>query len=224
MKRFMIRNFAFYGTFGLVLFGNITISHAANLYRYTDENGVTTMSKTLPAEFAQQGYDILDDRTMRLIEHVPPALTPQQIAEQEALEAAQAEQARQDAIQAQKAAEAKQKQAEEDRKLLITYPTEADLLSAKESEITYREEQIVFYESKLPALQAKLEKVQKEAADRELSGKAITENMQKRLDSVKEDIRLRQAAIEKFKVEIEALTEKFDADLARHRELLGTQP
>lgn len=55
---------------------------AGQLFRFNDESGTPTLSKTLPPEAAQQGYDILDDKTMRLIERVPPALSEAELAEQ----------------------------------------------------------------------------------------------------------------------------------------------
>ncbi|MCB2425794.1 DUF4124 domain-containing protein, partial [Methylophaga pinxianii] len=60
-----------------------TTVSAAQLYRFTDENGIPTLSKTLPPEVAQQGYDILDEKSMRVIERVPPAPTEAEIAERE---------------------------------------------------------------------------------------------------------------------------------------------
>lgn len=212
-----------YGTCLLSLLFSSTLLHAGNLYRFTDENGTVTLSKTLPAEYAQKGYHILDDRTMRVIERVPRALTEEEIAEHEAKAAAEAEQARLAELEAEKAEKARQEQRVKDKRLLLTYPTEADLKAAHENEINFRQEQIDFYESKLPQLQEKLEAVQKEAAERELSGGKLTDNMKKRLTAANQEIDLRHAAIAKYKAEIESLNQQYESDLKRLQALLNHQ-
>ncbi len=45
-------------------------AEAGKIYRYTDNNGVSTLSKSLPPYAAQKGYDILDETSLRLIERV----------------------------------------------------------------------------------------------------------------------------------------------------------
>ena len=55
-------------------------SHAGQVYRFKDDSGVKTMTKTLLPYAAQQGYEILDDTSLRVIEKVAPALT-EEIAE-----------------------------------------------------------------------------------------------------------------------------------------------
>jgi hypothetical protein len=45
-------------------------SYAGNIYRFHDENRVSTLSKTLPPYAAQQGYEILDDKSFLVIKRV----------------------------------------------------------------------------------------------------------------------------------------------------------
>jgi len=47
------------------------IAYAQELYRYRDENGVTRMEPTIPAQYVDKGYDVLNARGM-LIRRVPP--------------------------------------------------------------------------------------------------------------------------------------------------------
>lgn len=56
---------------------------AANMYRYTDENGQIVISSTIPQEATKRGYDILSNNG-RVIETIPPAPTEEEIAAREA--------------------------------------------------------------------------------------------------------------------------------------------
>lgn len=219
----MIRKFLFRSTCCLSLLCLSLAAAAGNLYRFEDEDGIKTLSRSLPPSAAQRGYDILDDRTMRLIERVPPAPTEAEIAEMKAQRAEAEERQRQQAIADKEAAKQREKQARHDRMLLTTYPTEADLLDARDKDIEHRREQIGLLSVKLPKLQQRLEEVQQQAAERELSGGKITTNMQKRLDAAQEEITVRKQAIKRYQAEIKELNEQYQQDLERLRQLLSKQ-
>jgi predicted nucleic acid-binding Zn-ribbon protein len=221
MKAMMIRKIPSFGTALLLLFAVTATAQAAQLYRFPNEEGVQTLSRSLPPEAAQKGYDILDDKTMRLIERVPPALSAEEIADLEAKEAEDAERQRQADIAAKEAEKQREKAARYDRTLLITYTNEAELISARDKDIGYRKEQIELLSAKLPELRKSLEKVQKDAAERELSGGKVTANMQKRLTAAQEEIAVREQAIEIYRAEIKELNAKYDFDLQRFRILRG---
>ena len=193
---------------------------AGQLYRFPDENGVMTLSTTLPSAASQKGYDIIDAETMRLIERVPAALTEQELLEQAAKQKVEEEARLQAEEQAKQAEEARQAQQTYDKTLLITYRSEADLIRARDSDIAYRQEQIAMHQQKLPELKQYLYELQNEAAQRELSGAKVTANMQKRLDAAKEEIQVRQQAITELKAEITELQSKYQHDLERLNYLL----
>lgn len=221
MKAMIIRKIPSFGTALLLLLSFTTTTQAGQLYRFSNEEGVQTLSRSLPPEAAQKGYDILDDKSMRLIERVPPALSAEEIAELEAKEAEDAERQRQADIAAKEAEKQREKQARYDRTLLITYSDEAELVKARDRDIGYRQEQIELLSAKLPQLHESLEKIQKDAAEHELSGGKITANMQKRLNAAQEEIAVREQAIKIYKAEIEELTAKYAYDLERLRVLQG---
>mgnify|MGYP001112192793 CR=1 FL=1 len=67
----------------LVLLSTITYSSfAGQLYRYKNENSQLVLTQTLPAQYADKGYDILNEKG-RLIKTIPPALTPEEIKERD---------------------------------------------------------------------------------------------------------------------------------------------
>jgi DNA repair exonuclease SbcCD ATPase subunit len=219
MKAMMIRKIPHFGTALLLFVGLSAVVNAGQLYRFTNEEGVPTLSRSLPPEVAQKGYDILDDKTMRLIEHVPPALTAEEIAELEAKEAENAERQRQADIAAKEAEKQYELQARHDRTLLITYSNEEELIAARDKDLNYRKEQIELLSAKLPQLRASLEKVQKEAAEHELSGGQMTANTKKRLTAAQQEIALREQAIAMYQAEIEELSARYAYDLERFRTL-----
>lgn len=203
-----------------ILLGLISTAQAGQLFRYPDAEGVPTLSTTLPAEAAQRGYDVLDANSMRLIKHVAPAPTKEQIAEMERKAAEQAEQKRLAEIAAKKAEKKRQQQAVYDHTLLTTYQSENDLIKARDNELNYRKKQIETHQSKLPELESHLVELQQQAAEQELSGKKISVNMQKRLDAAQEEVNVRKEAITRLQSEIDDLTQTYAQDLTRLKYLL----
>lgn len=197
--------------------------YAGQLYRFNDETGTPTLSKTLPAEAAQQGYDILDDKTMRLIERVPPALSESQLAEEAERQAA--EQARQQAAaeQARQAAELKRQQSINDQQLLSIYRSEADLLAARDKDLGYRQAKLTTLTEKQPLLEQRLIAVQQEAAEKELSGLPVSDNLKKRLAAAEQELSNNQQMISELEAEIMVLTEQYERDRQRLVELLSVR-
>ena len=197
--------------------------YAGQLYRFNDDTGTPTLSKTLPPEAAQQGYDILDDKTMRLIDRVPPALNEQQLAEEAERQAA--EQARQKAAEAEasQAAEIKRQQRIQDQQLLSIYNSEADLLAARDKDLGYRQTRLSTLTEKQPLLEQRLADVQAQAAERELSGATITENLRKRLKAAEQELSNNQLMIHELEAEVLMLSQQYERDRQRLVELLSAR-
>lgn len=203
------------------LFSVTTVS-AAQLYRFNDENGIPTLSKTLPPEVAQQGYDILDEKSMRVIERVPPAPTEAEIAEREIQKKLDLEAREQAELQAKMEAEKRRKQAIYDHNLLSVYQSEEDLMNERNKDLQYREKRIEILKSKRKGLQQRLQQVQQQAADNELSGVGLSANLKSRLKAAQQELDNNQSSMEQLQTEIETLNMQYDLDLQRLRELLGT--
>jgi len=195
---------------------------SAQLYRFTDENGTLTLSKTLPAEVSQQGYDILDEKSMRLIQRVPPAPTASEIAEREAQQQQEQEIQHQAEQAAQTAAEKQRKQAVYDRNLQTLYQSEQDLVNARDTDLQYREKRIVILKEKRRGFYQRLQQAQQQAAENELSGIGLSENLKSRLLTTQQELINNQASIDQLQSEIDALSLQYQLDLQRFRELQGT--
>ncbi len=200
---------------------------AGKLYRFPDENGVPTISRSLPPAAAQKGYDILDDISLRLIEHIEPALTPAQITELEKQQQLEEEAQRQAEIVKQQAKEQavkdernNQQRAINDQNLLASYKSEQDFISAKDMALTHRQTRITEATVKQSQLEQQLLTLQQQAADQELSGRDVSINLGKQLTTTQQQIDNNLIAIEQSTDEVTQLTQQYENDLIRLRELL----
>ena len=207
---------------GLFLTLTSLASQAGQVYRFKDDSGVKTMSKTLPPYTAQQGYEILDDTSLRVIEKVAPALTKEEIAEFERQQEAEKKQQRLAQIEAEKEKERRRQAILYDANLKASYRTEDELLKKRETELLYFQNQIDKTELNLKRNKEKLHQFQQQAADIELSGRAVTGNLKKRLVATEQEINNNHLELERLKTENKASIEQFDRDLIRLRQLLNT--
>ena len=204
---------------------------AGKLYRFPDENGVPTISRSLPPSAAQNGYDILDDISLRLIEHVEPALTPAQIIEFEqqqqidkeaALQAEITEQ--QEKEQADKALQQakreKQRRTLNDQNLLASYNSEQDFIAARDKALNHRQTRLTKATAKQSQLEKKLLNLQQQAADQELSGKGMSTNLRKQLSTTQQQIDNNLIVIDQSHQDMTQITQQYENDLIRLRELL----
>ncbi len=195
-------------------------SNAGPLYRFLDEDGISTTSRSLPPSAAQKGYDILDDKSLRLIERIPPALTAEQIAEEERQISEQKEINRLAAIKAEEESKKQQQQATFDKNLLISYATEEDLIKKRDSALLYNQTQMKKSEALLDKSEKYSYTLQQQAAEQELAGQALSDNLKKRLQANKDNIKNNKDAIQQLNLKAKQLTEQYAADLARLQQLL----
>jgi nucleotide-binding universal stress UspA family protein len=194
---------------------------AGQIFRFQDENGITTMSKVMPPYAAKTGYDILDDRSFRLIEHVDPELTDEQIIEEEKRITAEKEAQHQAELAEKASKEAKRRQAIYDNNLRASYVSDQDLLNAKDVELTYLNNMLdktIIHKNKN---EERLHQLEQLAANAELAGKKVTENQQKSIAAAQTEIVNDDAEIIRLKQEIEQRTKQFESDLQPLRELLA---
>lgn len=196
---------------------------AGTIYRFIDENGIITMSKSLPPYAAQTGYDILDDKSLRIIKHVDPALTAEQRAEKERQLAIKQEQQQLAAEQAKQQQEQRRQQVILDQSLLASFQSVQDLLNARDSDIAYRQTELEKAIQHLEDNERKLQNMQQEAAEQELSGKSVSVNMTKRLTATQQEISNDKLDIKRLKLEIEQLNTQYEHDIERLKLLLSKQ-
>lgn len=199
-------------------------SHAGQVYRFKDHNGVKTMSKTLPPYAAQQGYEVIDINSLRVIEKVAPAPTKAQIAEFDRQKEAEKEQKRLAEIEAKKEQERRRQAMLYDANLKASYRTEDELLKKRETELLYFQNQIDKTESNIERNQQKLYEFQKQAAEIELNGRTVAGNLEKRLVATEQEIKNNEIELTRLIEENKVSIQQYDQDLLRLRELLLDVP
>lgn len=176
---------------------------AVQFYRYKNESGNLVLTQTLPAAYADKGYDILNEKG-RIIKTIAPALTPEQIAkrdakiEQERL--AQIEKEKQDAI-------------DEELKQLYSQPNDAvRVLNRRALDI---EGVIKIKRTKIKSLESQILEEESRAAQRQRKGFTVGDEALIKLASLKKEIENSEADIKELYNELDRVVTEFDQKIKR---------
>lgn len=178
---------------------------AANMYRYTDENGQVVISSTIPQEATKRGYDILSNNG-RVIETIPPAPTEEEIAAREAEKQRQKELA---------------EQREQDRLLLKRFSHPDQAVKAMHRKIRELEGLIQLKRGNISVISSQLDNEQSRAANMERAGREIPESTLEKIRRLEAQIRDIEREITSQTQEIEELRKAFEADIERLEEVTG---
>lgn len=187
---------------------SVTAVHAET-YRWKDKDGRVHYGAVVPAEYANQPYDILNNAGM-VIEHVEDTSMPEEIRAEKKV------QERSPLI----SQEERERQA--DRLLVIQYRSEEEILSALELEIAQLgyDTRVInqSYESANLAIKDQI----RQAADQQRANMPISEDQQKGIDK----LYVRRAADERKRAAIQSREDKirarYEKDLERYRYLTST--
>lgn len=199
--------FTLLGGLVLPLAGLPAADAATKLYRYQDDQGVVAIGATVPPEFVKNGYEVISP-TGRVIEVVPRALTPEEIA---AREAAAAEERR-------KAEEARRKR-EEDALLLRLYGRPEEAIKARDRRLQELDGVISLKRGNIQALITQIEDLQSKAAQIERSGKEVPEELLERMGRLRAGIQDIEQEITQSLAEKQSVEEDFAVKIERLRYL-----
>lgn len=192
-------------------------AHAGKIYRFNDKNGVATLSRTLPPYAAQKGYDILDEKSLRVIEHV--STREELIKDQKALrlveQAEKEEQARKDTED-----EHKHQQHLKDSNLLARYPTLPVFVKSRDADLEYHEGQINDLNEQLVENKQKLVDLQTKAAHEEMNNGEVGTTLNDELTLAKEAITKNQESLAFTIDEKHHLDQLYKDDLIHLKNLL----
>ncbi|WP_417564887.1 DUF4124 domain-containing protein [Marinobacter sp.] len=191
--------------FACALMLGIATHAAANMYRYTDENGQVVISGTIPQEATKRGYDILGNNG-RVIETIPPAPTEEEIAAREAEKQRQKELA---------------EQREQDRQLLKRFSHPDQAVKAMHRKIRELKGLIQLKRGNISVISSQLDSEQSRAADMERAGRDIPEATLEKIRRLESQVRDIEREIASQTLEIEALQRAFEADIERLEEVTG---
>jgi hypothetical protein len=180
---------------------------AAKFKCWTNNEGVKECGSYVPAEYSQKRIETRSDAG-RVVEVKERAKTKAELAEIDRL-------AKLKEIEDAKIAEQKK----QDDILLKTFSTERDINMLRNSKVNVIEGIITVTKSNNKALQKKLEKLQKQAANIERLGKKPPQNVIDDIKTIEVRIKNNNDSIKDKRDEQKLIREKFDADLKHFQEL-----
>lgn len=172
-------------------------------YRWVDSNDHVHLSDNLPADAARFGYDLVNQYG-RVIRHVEGDKTPEQILADKAA-----------------AAEAKlaAKQALDDERMMLAYPSEEDLLAGHEERMRMLKLRVESTQLSMKSQIAGLASLLDQAAGYAQRDKPVPAQLQKDIDHQRQVVRDQRTWIEKRQAEIVVAVDEFAQQLARYRTL-----
>ncbi|MCU7905217.1 MAG: DUF4124 domain-containing protein [Candidatus Thiodiazotropha sp. (ex Epidulcina cf. delphinae)] len=180
---------------------------AGKLYKWVDDEGQIHYTQTLPPTDAHRARSHLDEHGIT-VRQVDAAKTPEQLrleAEQERLRQEQ-----------QRLVE---KQQAQDRVLLRTFRTEDDILMTRNGQLQAVDTTIRVTQSNIKRLKSTLDAMQQDAAQLELSGRRVTKNMLRDIESKRQALEDAYLSIIDREHDKHRIHQSFARDQQRFREL-----
>ena len=165
-------------------------------YRYINSDGVKAMSHTLPAEYAQKGYEVVS-LSGKVIEVVPPARSKADI---ERL-----------ALQNNSAVTL----ALWDKSLRLRYSRASEIEAAKQRKLAAINTNIDILTGNISKLSSQLQQQQSQAASAERKGHKVSSKLLNNIENLELEIKTSLEQVETRRQEYVALTDKYDRDIKR---------
>ena len=196
---------------GCILAVAVTATAAPNLYRYRDSNGTVVIGASVPPDYVKDGYEVLSS-TGRVIEVVPRAPTPEEIAAREAAEA-----------QAQRERELAQKKAEEDALLLRLYGSPEGAMQVRDRRLQELGGIISIKRGNLQVATTQIEEIEAQAAAFERSGRVVPEDLYTNLSRLQNQVQDLERDVAHSESELANVEREYDLKIERLRQLKAAQ-
>ncbi len=183
----------------LVWIWSAPLSAAGYLYRYKDANGRPVISRSVPPEFVEAGYEVLTEQ-MRIVRVVPPADVREKLMEEE---------------------KQRKERLENDRRLLRSYNSAKEAEESRDRKVQELELFIDTKKKGVDRLQNNLTSALQDAADVERQGKKVSKELLKNIEAIKVQIQEEQAKLVTMREELQEVRARYADDIERLRELLG---
>lgn len=180
---------------------------AAKFKKWVDEEGVVHYGTTVPPQYINKEHTELNQEGIA-VEHTGRARTAAEIAQDKEIKRLRAEQ--QKLLHEQKA---------EDRMLLNLYRSEDDLILVRDGKLAQLDAQIRVKKQEIERLKQRLSKLQNRAADLERRGRRLDKNTSLDMESTQRQIEDSYAGILQREDQKQKLAQRYNADLARFRQL-----
>ena len=142
-----------------------TQSEAANLYKYTDDQGREIVSSRVPAEFVRNGYQILNERG-QVIEVVERSLSAEELAVQS-----------EEKKSLRLAEQARLEQEAADTMLLRLYRSPEEVMRRRDSTVSELDGQFTVLSSLLEDVEEKLAELEQKVVNNENAGNEVPANL-----------------------------------------------
>lgn len=192
----------------LMLLALATVSAAqAKTYRWVDENGRVHYGDRIPAKYAQQRAQTLNERGIVVEERNAPR-TPEELAAEEAERQAKA-----------KAEARAAEQKRYDDWLMSTYATQDQLIRRRDDQLAILDSRIASGEKSVSQNQASLDGLQKRAEKFTSQDKTVPSGIARQITEFETMVRTSNVALEAMRTEREKVNAEFERDLNRWIEL-----
>lgn len=192
----------------------------ADIKCWTNKDGVRECGNAVPPEYAQQENRTINKRGITT-EVRDRALTQKELeARQRRQETQQTGHEGEDRLKAEEEQRRKE-QLRNDRVLLATFLTEEEIIRSRERQLVSIDANLELTRIGSQKLQLKLEEETSRAEKLESAGKPLPERMQEDIANLEQQLANKQRYITSKEKEREAIINKYDADIARFRELKG---
>jgi hypothetical protein len=193
-----------YRMLSLVLLSAITFSTlASQFYRYKNENNQLVLSQTLPAKYADKGYDIINEKG-RLLKTIPQALTPEEIKKRDAV------------LEIQRLALIEQKKQDaEDEELKQLYSQPNDAVRVLNRHVLDIQGAVEIKRNKIKNLKSQIMYEESRAAGLQRKGFPVGEDALQKLSSLKKDITNADTDINELYTKLDNVVKDFDLKIKR---------
>jgi len=182
------------------------VSVSAETYRWKDKDGKVHYGVTIPAEYAEQPYDILNNAGI-VIEHVEDTSIPQAVIEERKILA------RQPLISEE------ERRIQSDKLLVVQYESEEDIINALDLEIAQLGYDLRLIDQSYESTSTSIRNQIRQAADQQRAGQEISADQQKEIASLYKRRARDERRLSAMKYREENVRTRFQKDLDRYRAL-----
>lgn len=180
----------------------------AETYRWKDKDGKIHYGAVVPAEYADQPYDILNNAGI-VIEHVEDTTIPRDVIEEDN----QKKKGRQPLISEE------ERKIQADKLLLVQYQSEEEITNALKLEIAQLGYDFRLIEQSYDSTTKAIRDQVKSAADRQRASLPVSQEQQKEIDSLYKRRAKDEKKRDAMKQREKRIRDRFERDLERYRML-----
>lgn len=164
-------------------------------YRYVNKDGVKVISHTIPPEYVRKGYEVIT-HTGKVIETIPPAPDPDEVARVEA------ERAQERALLA------------EYEVLARRYSSIAEIYAARDRRLAHLDANIAILRSNISNIGGQVENLMKKAAEVERGGREVPPHILTSLEEARAELQATEEMLQARLSEHNSIHEEYEKQVA----------